>query len=70
MGIVEDKIGDLKERERKILQMGGEKAVQKQHERGKLAARERLNLLFDPGSFCEIDKNSAFCKKFSVIIRI
>ncbi|MBW2409583.1 MAG: methylmalonyl-CoA carboxyltransferase, partial [Deltaproteobacteria bacterium] len=55
MGAVEDKINDLKSREAKILQMGGEKAVAKQHEKGKLTARERLNLLFDEGTFREID---------------
>ncbi len=55
MGAVEDKINDLKSREAKILQMGGEKAVAKQHEKGKLSARERLNLLFDEGTFREID---------------
>ena len=55
MGIVEDKIKDLKERETKILEMGGQKAVAKQHEKGKLTARKRLDLLFDPGTFREID---------------
>ena len=55
MGIVEDKIKDLKAREKKILEMGGEKAVAKQHEKNKLTARERLRLLFDPGTFREID---------------
>ncbi len=55
MGIVEDKIKDLKAREQKILQMGGEKAVAKHKGKGKLTARERLNVLFDPGTFKEID---------------
>jgi len=55
MGAIEDKINDLIERERKILDMGGEAAVAKQHESGKLTARERLDLLFDPGTFREID---------------
>jgi len=55
MGIVEDKIKDLKDREAKILQMGGEKAVAKHREKGKLTARERLDLLFDKGTFREID---------------
>jgi len=55
MGIVEDKIRDLKAREAKLLQMGGEKAVAAQREKGKLTARERLNLLFDKGTFREID---------------
>ncbi|GAG75643.1 unnamed protein product, partial [marine sediment metagenome] len=55
MGIIEDKIKDLKEREAKILQMGGEKAVTRQRDQGKLNARERLDVLFDPGTFREID---------------
>ncbi len=55
MGVVADKIKDLKEREKKILGMGGEKALAKRREQGKLNARERLDLLFDQGSFREID---------------
>jgi len=55
MGIIEDKIKDLREREAKILQMGGEKAVAAQRKKGKLTARERLDILFDPGTFREID---------------
>ena len=34
---------------------GGEARVAKQHEAGKLTARERLDLLLDPGSFVELD---------------
>ena len=55
MGIVQDKIKELKDREAKIRQMGGEKAVEKQHGQGKLTARERLDLFFDPGTFRELD---------------
>ena len=55
MGITEDKIKDLKNREAEIRQMGGEAAVAKQHEKNKLTARERLNRLFDRGSFRELD---------------
>jgi len=55
MGIVEDKIRDLKAREAKVLEMGGAKAVAGQREKGKLTARERLDLLFDKGTFREID---------------
>ncbi len=55
MGVVADKIKDLKEREKKILGMGGEKALAKRKEQGKLNARERLDLLFDQGTFREID---------------
>ncbi|MFH0894482.1 MAG: acyl-CoA carboxylase subunit beta [Bacteroidota bacterium] len=35
---------------------GGEERVRKQHESGKLTARERLNILLDPNSFQELDK--------------
>ena len=55
MGVVKDKLKALKDREIKTLQMGGEKAVAKQHEKNKLTARERLNILFDQGTFREID---------------
>jgi len=55
MGIVEDKIRELKDRQSKVLQMGGAKAVAAQQEKGKLTARKRLELLFDEGSFREID---------------
>ncbi len=34
---------------------GGQKAIDKQHERGKLTARERINELLDEGSFEEFD---------------
>jgi acetyl-CoA carboxylase carboxyltransferase component len=55
MGITEDKIKDLKAREAKLLAMGGDKAVAEQRKKGKLTARERLDLLFDKGSFRELD---------------
>jgi acetyl-CoA carboxylase carboxyltransferase component len=48
-------IEQLLEKEAAIRRMGGEKAVQKQHDGGKLTARERLDLLFDAGTFREID---------------
>jgi propionyl-CoA carboxylase beta chain len=37
-------------------QGGGEERVQKQHEQGKLTARERIEALLDRGSFVELDK--------------
>jgi acetyl-CoA carboxylase carboxyltransferase component len=55
MGIVADKIKELKEKEAKLLEMGGSEAVSKQHERGKMTARERIDLLFDKGTFRETD---------------
>ncbi len=35
---------------------GGEERIQKQHQAGKLTARERINLLLDSASFVELDK--------------
>ncbi len=49
------KLKELKEREDAVYLMGGEDQVRKQHESGKLTARERINLLFDPGTFQELD---------------
>lgn len=50
-----DKINDLHSRLEKIEEGGGPDRIAKQHKAGKLTARERLNLLMDPGSFVEID---------------
>ena len=55
MQTTQDHIQNLLDKEKKTMQMGGEKAVAKQHEKGKLTARERINLLFDAGSFRELD---------------
>ena len=49
-----EKIQDLKNRQEKIKLGGGAKKIEKQHASGKLTARERLDLLLDPGSFVEI----------------
>ena len=35
---------------------GGESRIQRQHANGKLTARERVDLFFDPGTFVELDK--------------
>lgn len=50
-----DKVNDLSERKRKIELSGGTKRIEKQHESGKMTARERVNMLFDQDSFVEID---------------
>ncbi|MBM7561918.1 acyl-CoA carboxylase subunit beta [Fusibacter tunisiensis] len=50
-----NKLDDLKRRKEKILAGGGEKRIAKQHDSGKLTARERLDLLFDEGTFVELD---------------
>ena len=49
----EDLIADLEAREAKIKEMGGPEKIKKQRARNKLTARERIDLLFDPGTFVE-----------------
>ena len=50
-----DKLEDLQRRREKIILGGGEERIKKQHEKGKFTARERLDLLFDSGTFVELD---------------
>jgi len=52
---MKEKIERLLETREKVELGGGEKRIAKQHERGKLTARERINLLLDEDSFVEID---------------
>ena len=52
------KIADLERRRAEAVHAGSEQAVAKQHERGKLTARERIELLLDPGSFTELDEHA------------
>ncbi len=55
MGVTSEKIEELKSKEQAIMGMGGEKALEKRKEKGKLNARERLDILFDAGTFRELD---------------
>ncbi len=55
MGSVTDRINALIELKKKAKELGGEKNVAKHKEKGKLTARERLDALFDAGTFTEID---------------
>jgi propionyl-CoA carboxylase beta chain len=48
-----DRVDELRRRTQEALAGGGEKRVAAQHEKGKLTARERLELLLDEGSFEE-----------------
>lgn len=54
MGTIE-KINDLHVRKQAIEAGGGAERIAKQHEAGKLTARERLGKLFDEDSFVEVD---------------
>ncbi|NLJ65747.1 MAG: methylmalonyl-CoA carboxyltransferase [Clostridiales bacterium] len=60
---VEDRIQQMQDLKAAIRQGGGATRVAKQHESGKLTARERIEKLVDPSSFVEID---AFVKNRSV----
>ncbi|MGB4368978.1 MAG: carboxyl transferase domain-containing protein [Caldicoprobacterales bacterium] len=52
---VEKKIQEMQDRKVAIRQGGGPDRIAKQHQSGKLTARERIEKLVDPGSFVEID---------------
>ncbi len=50
-----DGIRHLRELKEKALLGGGEKRIEEQHKKGKLTARERIDILLDPGTFEEMD---------------
>jgi propionyl-CoA carboxylase beta chain len=50
------KIADFERRAAEATHAGSERAVEKQHAKGKLTARERVGLLLDEGSFTELDE--------------
>ncbi|MFO7896924.1 MAG: carboxyl transferase domain-containing protein [Candidatus Cloacimonadales bacterium] len=52
---VSEKIELLRQNEAKVKEMGGAKRIEKHHDKGKFTARERLDMLFDQGTFREID---------------
>src|ERR687891_359775 len=54
-GVEQARIEELRRRKDEARVAGGTEAVERQHARGKLTARERLDLLLDPGSFVETD---------------
>ncbi len=51
-----EKLRELEERRREAQRGGGEERLQRQHDKGKLGARERLELLLDEDSFVEFDR--------------
>jgi len=52
---IDELMKNLREREERVKAGGGEKRVKAQHEKGKLTARERIDLLLDKDSFVELD---------------
>jgi propionyl-CoA carboxylase beta chain len=53
---IDKKLEELRRREKLAEMGGGKQRAERQHQAGKLTARERINLLLDEGSFQEMDK--------------
>ena len=52
---ISPKIEQLREKRAQSQQGGGEARIKRQHDKGKKTARERLDILLDPGTFHEVD---------------
>src|SRR3954471_20433012 len=50
-----ERLDELNKRKEQALHAGSERSVERQHAKGKLLARERIEYLLDPGSFHELD---------------
>ncbi|MGG0716579.1 carboxyl transferase domain-containing protein [Robertmurraya massiliosenegalensis] len=50
-----EKINELYDKRREVELGGGDERIDKQHEKGKLTARERIDLLVDEGTFVELN---------------
>ena len=59
MRFMADLVSQVRNEEEKIREGGGTKAIESQHAKSRLTARERINLLADPGSFFELGIYSA-----------
>ncbi|HDD24376.1 MAG TPA: acyl-CoA carboxylase subunit beta, partial [Chloroflexi bacterium] len=55
MSIMDSKIEQLRQMREQARLGGGQKRIERQHERGKMTARERVEKLLDPGTFRELD---------------
>src|SRR5213082_1415930 len=54
--VMQQRLEELAKRKEQALHAGSERAVERQHSRGKLTARERIEYLLDDGSFVELDQ--------------
>src|ERR1700719_1884395 len=59
MRFLADMVSQVRNEEEKIREGGGLKAIESQHNKGRLTARERINLLVDTGSFFELGSFAA-----------
>jgi 3-methylcrotonyl-CoA carboxylase beta subunit len=60
MRFLADMVSQIRNEEEKIREGGGPKAIESQHNKGRLTARERINLLVDAGSFFETGSFAAY----------
>jgi 3-methylcrotonyl-CoA carboxylase beta subunit len=60
MRFLADMVSQVRNEEEKIREGGGPKAIENQHAKGRLTARERINLLVDPGTFFELGSFAAY----------
>src|SRR6476620_8551824 len=59
MRFLADLVSQVRNEEERIREGGGPKAIESQHSKGRLTARERINLLVDPGTFFELGAYAA-----------
>jgi acetyl-CoA carboxylase carboxyltransferase component len=60
MRFLADMVSQVRNEEEQIREGGGPKAIENQHSKGRLTARERISLLVDPGTFFEIGSFAAY----------
>jgi 3-methylcrotonyl-CoA carboxylase beta subunit len=60
MRFLADLVSQLRNEQEKICEGGGPKAIESQHAKGRLTARERIKLLVDPDNFFELGLYAAF----------
>src|ERR1041385_9012603 len=60
MRFMADMGSQVRNEEEKIREGGGQKAIESQHGKGRLTARERIQRLVDPGSFFELGAYAAY----------
>jgi acetyl-CoA carboxylase carboxyltransferase component len=52
---MQERLAELERRKQEAIHAGPQRSVDRQHEKGKMLARERIDYLLDPGSFHELD---------------
>src|SRR5246127_4011237 len=60
MRFLADLVSQIRNEEEKIREGGGPKAIESQHAKGRMTARERISLVADPGTFFEVGTYAAF----------